>query len=107
MTYNGFEVSIDADGATYYCPTCREGLRYGNNADVDVLNSELGAHRCPPPAPRFDWPAWAEREYAAYKAKREGKGALTQKAIDAREPDWYERSDTRNAAMRRLIEGVR
>jgi hypothetical protein len=103
--YKGYDVAVDSDGATYSCPTCREPLRYGNHADVDTLNAELDSHKCAPPAPRFDWPAWAEREYDAYKRKREGKAeALTQQQIDGREKDWYKRSQTTNAKIARLLE---
>jgi hypothetical protein len=70
---------------------------------VDTLNAELDAHKCAPPAPRFDWPAWAEREYHAYKRKRESKPALSQAEIDSREKDWHKRSETTNAKIARLL----
>jgi hypothetical protein len=104
MNYNGFSVTIDADGATYTCPTCQEPMRYGNNADVDVLNSELDSHRCAP-RPGVKIREQARGMIAAFRAKRRSKGILSQAEIDARPSDWYRRSETTNGKMAKLMEG--
>jgi hypothetical protein len=102
--YKGYDVAVDSDGATYSCPICREPLRYGNHADIDVLNSELDSHKCQQPAPR---PGLVIRRQArklaqAWKAKR--AGIITQESIDGREKDWHKRSETTNAKIARLLE---
>jgi hypothetical protein len=103
MNYNGFSVTIDADGATYTCPTCQEPMRYGNNADVDVLNSELDSHRCAPPSPR---PGLLIREKVRrlLRARKEKPfGGLSQAEIDSRPDDWMHKSDSTNAKVARIL----
>lgn len=100
--YNGFDACSDCHGVSYACPHCGEVYRYGNNADVDLIDADLASHRCPAPV---DFRAEARRILAAYWKRKEKAtdNRLSQAQIDGRDVDWHKDSETTNAKLARIL----